>query len=247
MPEKKKEALLSLLAARFFAYNLLKRVFLEEPSKDFLEIIAKDKLLDFFPGRENRGLVKTGSELTGGYLKEVSIDENIVNDLVADYNHLFVIAQKKSEKITPLGMRDNAPPYESVYRAKKPLVFQEETMKVRREYMKHGLLPKNFMQEPDDHIAFELDFMGHLIKTALDHLEKDKVKETKEFLKTQERFLQEHLLKWVPIFSTQMEKTAQTDFYRGFAKMLDGFLKWDGKQLPKLLEQLGQLKKPASK
>ena len=247
MPEKKKEALLSLLAARFFAYNLLKRVFLEEPSKDFLEIIDKDKLLDFFPGREGKGSVQSGSKLASAYLNEASINQQTLEDLAADYTHLFIAVTKKTEGITYLKDRENAPPYESVYRAKKPLVFQEETIKVRREYMKHGLLPKDFMKEPDDHIAFELDFMGHLSKKALDHLEKDKVKECEEILVTQEQFLGEHLLRWVPLFSAQIVKVAQTNFYRGFAKILNGFLKWDRKELPKLMENLEALKKPAAK
>src|SRR3989304_7938352 len=93
MDKKKKEALLSLLAARFFAYNLLKRAFLEEPSKDFLELLKNDQLLDFFPGREKKE-VKTGTELTAQFLEKSPADMNMCRDVVADYTLVFVALGK---------------------------------------------------------------------------------------------------------------------------------------------------------
>src|SRR3972149_7369192 len=132
MDKKEKEALLSFLAARFFAYNLLKRAFLEEPSKEFLELLKKDELLDFFPGKEEDDVDK-GSKLAAQYLKESSIEDRLLGDLAVDYASLFIATEKRGKKERAQGDRDNAPPYESVYASEKPLIFQEETIKVRRE------------------------------------------------------------------------------------------------------------------
>ena len=241
MDKKEKEALLSLLAARFFAYNLLKRAFLEEPTTEFLEVLKKDELFDFFPGREKKE-VKEGADLASLYLKESPLDKNTMGDVIGDYNALFTFAPpKKGKRPAALYDKDNAPPYESVYLSTKPLTFQEETVAVRREYMKYGLVPKDFLREPDDHIGLELDFMGFLGKKTLDLLEKENLKEAKKLLGAQRRFLQTHLLKWVPKFSTQILKGAETNFYRGIGKLLKGYLEWDKRELQKLIHSLEEL------
>ena len=66
----------------------------------------------------------------------------------SDYMALFVGPG------TPL-----APPWESVCRHKdEALVFQKETLEVRAAYRELGLQVEKLHHEPDDHIAYELEF-----------------------------------------------------------------------------------------
>ena len=46
-------------------------------------------------------------------------------------------------------------------------------------------------------------------------------------LAKQKEFLETHLLNWVPQMAADMKRFAKTDFYRGLACMLEGFLTLD--------------------
>jgi TorA maturation chaperone TorD len=48
-----------------------------------------------------------------------------------------------------------------------------------------------------------------------------------EILKDQKAFLDEHLLKWVPDWTRDVMNSAETDFYKGMALLLDAFLNLD--------------------
>jgi TorA maturation chaperone TorD len=60
-------------------------------------------------------------------------------------------------------------------------------------------------KEPDDHIALELEFMAWLCNQS----------ETA----AQQQFLNNHILKWVPLFCSDVAKGADTSFYRIVAEL----------------------------
>lgn len=110
--------------------------------------------------------------------------------LKSDYMKLFVGPYKLL-----------APPWESVYRSAFHLVCQEPFLEVRKLYREAGLvLNKDFL---DDHIGIELEFMSYLTKNNMNELK--------------ERFVNEHLIKWVPDFCDDCLKHAQTSFYKELA------------------------------
>ena len=60
-----------------------------------------------------------------------------------------------------------APPWESVCRHKdEALVFQKETLEVRAAYQELGLQVEKLHHEPDDHIAYELEFFAAAVWQA---------------------------------------------------------------------------------
>src|SRR3990172_2328452 len=174
-----KEKLLDIMAARFCALTFLKRAFLEEPTKAYLELLAEGDILDYFPAGGDNGLLKSGFEALSFYLRDPNLlTGDGINDLAADYMYLFIGPGK-------LG----AAPYESVYRSGKPLVFQEHTMEVRAEYAKHDLIPEKFQQEPDDHISLELDFLLKLTEEATKEIRANRYGKAKKLAQTQKKFL----------------------------------------------------------
>ena len=78
-----------------------------------------------------------------------------------------------------------APPYEACYRNPERTLMQAETLAVRAFYRKAGLEIKARNSQPDDFIAYELEFLLGMLED--DSEEKDAYAR---------EFLREHLLVW---------------------------------------------------
>lgn len=96
-----------------------------------------------------------------------------------------------------------APPYESVYRSPEQALMQAETLAVRAFYQAHGLTLRTEMSEPDDHLAFELEFYAYLQEQRLD--------------RAQALFWERHLRQWVPAFCRRVIDGSRSPFYRSLA------------------------------
>lgn len=218
-----------LLEARIFAYDLLRRTFLEEPSHDFLKFLSRENLISSFPFSEEEGEIKEGIRQAQSDLGQYDLSSEIVfNKLHWDFTRMF---------IGPYDLQ--APAWESTYLNKERLLFQEETLEVRLAYLKYAFLPKHFQHEADDHLGLELDFMYQLSVMVLEKCEKNEQAELLDILEDQQRFLKEHLLRWVPNFQQNVCQYSNTDFYRGMSRILLGFLRIDLDALVELLELEG--------
>ena len=60
---------------------------------------------------------------------------------------------------------------------------------------------------------------------------------SEDALKDSKKFLDEHLTQWIADFSRDVQKHALTEFYRGAAIILKGFIAEDLKLLNELLDQ----------
>lgn len=120
--------------------------------------------------------------------------------------------------------RPHAVPYESVYRGKEGLLFEESTFAVRRAYEAFGLVVPNLNREPDDHIALEFSFLAHLCLRALDALDAGDDLKVDQCLAGEQAFLDDHVLQWMPTMLEAMLAQAETPFYRAFAQLAQGVL-----------------------
>jgi putative dimethyl sulfoxide reductase chaperone len=214
-----------ILEARIFAYDFLRRVFLEEPSKDLLRNLIQNQLALVFPFREENFEIAEGTQKVQFYLEEKDIlTETEYEKLHWDYTRLF---------IGPYELP--APPWESAYLNKDKLLFQEETRRVRLAYLKYAFLPKHYQQEADDHLGLELDFMYQLSSMAYEKAKVGESKEFKEILNDQMDFLKQHLGQWTPAFTDNVLSHSGTEFYRGMAQILRGYLQIDLIALQELL------------
>lgn len=217
-----------LFEARAFVYSVLKQAFYVEPSRKFLRALKKDEIVNSLPFCEDSDLIKEGVEEVKKYLgKQDIVREEEFQNLHWDFTRMF---------IGPHSLP--APPWESSYLNEERLLFQKETLEVRRKYLKYNFVPKNFPHEADDHIGLELDFMGRLSEIAGKKVNNMEITDVIELLEDQKAFLKEHLLKWVPSFSQDIIKSAESDFYKGMAKILKGFLELDIIAIEELLEEV---------
>lgn len=107
-----------------------------------------------------------------------------------------------------------ASPYESTYRNHDRLLMRAETMSVRSFYEKAGVQVNGIGQIPDDHIAFELEFIAFLSH----QISQEHEKETMSVLV--DEFLQEHLGKWIEQHVELVKSQAKTAYCKAWAIIL---------------------------
>ncbi|MBR1437309.1 MAG: molecular chaperone TorD family protein [Synergistaceae bacterium] len=198
---------------RQYGYSVLKQVFYVEPSKSLLQTLRDNQIFDNFPFREDSNLIDTGIKIINQFFSDKNgNDDEMTSEVRWDFTQLFV---------GPYALP--APAWESVYRSNEHLLYQDTAFEVRREYLKYNFIPKNYPHEADDHIGFELDFMLQLSRDN-------------NALKDSMKFLKEHLTQWIPDFSRDIQKHALTEFYRGSAVVLKGFISEDFNLLHEILD-----------
>ena len=130
-----------------------------------------------------------------------------LEDLLWEYTRLFIGPYKLP-----------CPPWESVYTSSKKLMVQEAYDEVRDFYKELGLT----VNDPDimpDHIGVELNFISVLFEKMNDESERRLY-----YMDIANRFIDEHLMKWVPQFTQDMENAANSSFYKTLAQVTKNFI-----------------------
>ena len=174
------------------AIALLCSMYVCKPSREAIEswkaLSAEDTSNFLCDLKKAIGRIETGS------------DEEL-DDLLWDYTRLFIGPYKLP-----------CPPWESVYTSPKRLLMQDAATAVLKMYREAGLAISTPEVMPD-HIGAELNFLAVLLQ-KVDSDEKGR----DQHISVVERFLTEHLLKWAPSFTDDMEKAAETPFYKALAR-----------------------------
>lgn len=213
------------LEARAFAYDILKCVFWQAPTRKFVKLLIEGEIVQAFPFADGSAAIRQPIDRIGKYLGGPDIlSRKSFESLHWDYTRLFVGPGKVP-----------APPWESIYRDVEHLHFSEETLEVRNAYGKYNLVTRELGHEPDDHLGLELDFLHKLSEMAGDKAQRGDEAGLAEALADHKAFLDEHLLKWVPDWTRDVVKCAETDFYRGMAQLLEAYLRFESETLGELL------------
>ncbi|MGI1659788.1 MAG: TorD/DmsD family molecular chaperone [Desulfitobacterium sp.] len=200
----------TLLASRETMYRFLGRLYVVEVDQELLNQMKSMS----FPAESNDAELSKGYRRLEEYLQKPGIDP--LTDLAVDYAKIF------------LGAGTNAYvayPYESVYTSPERLIMQDARDQVVALYRAKELdicKPLNF---PEDHIALELEFMAYLCLETQKALATQNLIAVSACLKEQLNFLLRHLLNWVPGFCADVEKYAETAFYKATAQITQGYLR----------------------
>ena len=200
-------------------YAFLYRMYLEEPPRELASDLIKGEF--FFPDIESLNKeISEGFEMIKSYASGKDEDD-IYEDLVDEFTLLF---------IGPYNLP--VQPYETIWVDGK--MGGESLLTLKEDYRKAGVSRSKSYPEPEDHIAFELMFMHHLCEVGLSS--KDDEGKLVGTLKTQTDFLEDHIMKWVPLFCDKLIAYEKADFYKCIAKITKGFLDIDTEVLKELLE-----------
>ncbi|MFC7678634.1 molecular chaperone [Paenibacillus sp. GCM10028914] len=92
-------------------------------------------------------------------------------------------------------------------------------------YASVGVAFKKVNGEPDDHLAIELEFMTILHDRMLNSVYSED--SMLELMEIQERFLDEHLLTWIPALCRELNASTISPLYSAVSCLLAEFLEYD--------------------
>jgi len=213
------------LAGRSYIYQLLTHVFRGEPSAQLLEGLTGGFTEEVLNMMLDEKCLASYKELSAQIRTDMS---TAPNDTIDRIKSEFAYLMLGPEKLP-------APPWESVYVNKAPLLFQESTLKVRQTYLEYDLLPAAYPHEADDHLALELNFMAHLAQLSRECFEKNDVSLLRKTLSDQKAFLENHLLVWIGDFAEQIQNSKKRYFYPHMASLTKHIVHADHAALDELL------------
>ena len=226
------EELISANDNRKTIYRFLARIYARELTDDSLKELAKqrDLFLSLAQVPEIRGTeIAEGFMTVAEFVSKLNEQDlsRVLLELAAEYAGLF------------LGVRKVPPhPSESAYENPEHLIMQKPRDDVLEIYRNMGLEKTRDFPEPEDHVAIELQFMGHLCEKTNAALNEGSLQDAKKCLEVQRDFLDEHLGNWVPQLVTDILKSVKVDFYKGVAKITRGYIETDKKVVEELMDAL---------
>jgi len=184
-------------------YNLLRQLFLKEPSKEIILALSDISL-------EEDEEIDSGLKLMASAVKKNKDRlEAWLEELAIEYTRLFI-----GPKNPP------AVPYASFYLSESHSLMTDETIDVRKRYLEAGMVVKELHSIPDDHIGIELEFIYYLTQKTLDLFEQGAREEASRLFEIRSNFLKGHMALWIPFFLEKVIESAHDDFYKGAALML---------------------------
>lgn len=169
------------------------------------------EVLEFL--RENPGII------SNNFLTREQ-EESWLQALRVEYSYLFLL---------------NIYPYESLYTGPEVRLNTVETERVQAFYEELGF--NNNSEVFADHVAVELEFMATLAQQEAHYWQKNLKVQAGYLSGLAQKFLQEHLLKWLLIFSLAVQRTTRQAFYRELVEETLAFVCQDFQQLSEGLNE----------
>lgn len=222
---QKEGELKALIAQRSDLYGLLSRLFEKEVDDDLLDRMCRMKL----PRSTGNADVDRAYESFHRVLSDRW--ERTVEDLRIDYARAFFG--------NGVNGTDCAYPFESVHTSGDRLMMRDARDEVMALYRSEGFEKSEDWKDSEDHIALELGFEKVLCDKTVIALESGDAEEALRLLVVQYNFLRDHLVNWVPMFVSGIERFAATDFYRAVGWLVFGYLAEDRAFLESVLAECG--------
>ena len=219
----------TLSMARAQVYHFLARCFGQRPDDAFVQRLLSPRTRQLLRNAlgDNASAVLDGLQLINRFLDDHH--NTTQNDL----------GEKLSVDFTKLtrGLHEGygpAPPYESVWKG-EAMVMGPTTQRVVQFYQK-APLSISLWNQPPDHIANELRFMALLCEQEKQSWACNR-NQVLSWLRLEKEFLEVHLLTWAPSYLAEAAAQAQTDFWRGVARLSSSFLRSDHDLVAHLLAE----------
>lgn len=197
---------------RAAAYRLLASVFFKELDGDQIVALKEGEL----PTTDNEAMIEAAREI---HRCLRLAPPNVLSLLRVDYARIFLAAGVYEG--------ETAVPYESVFTSKDGLMMQESRDDALRFYRREGLTVEPSLQTPEDHIAFELEFLALLCDKEAKAREAGDSEEVRRLEQVQIDFAKAHLLNWMGALAKRVEAYAVEAFYPAFARYAKAFVEED--------------------
>lgn len=199
-------------------YRWLSTLFAREMSPEILNDYRQGSGRAFLRNLSENAVIQPEITRLQTIIQQEKNTSDLALALAGDFGFLFLGA----------GGPQSVPPYESVYTSEKGTLFQESEQLTRKILEKYGLGVSDNIREPADHIAVQLELLAHLDEISAQKSSTDDA----EALETEmNAFLENHLLNWVPEFSTHCTRRDPGGFYAALTRLTVTFLKDTHEQL----------------
>ncbi|WP_188009134.1 molecular chaperone TorD [Grimontia hollisae] len=146
-------------------------------------------------------------------LAKLKVREDAQLELAADFCGLFLSTPKSG-----------ALPYASMYIGKIGLLNDKPAEEMGQWMDKYGIAQRKDFNEPFDHLAIELDFMGNLVILANKEADEE---QQEAMMQEQLRFLETMIMPWIEQFQQTVQQFDPFGFYQAAANLLVAFIKLD--------------------
>ena len=143
-------------------YWWLSSLYAKELTEDNLQQYHSAEIRSFLTGLGENSHLKPAIERVIDALNRLMDRDDAQLELAADFCDLFLKSDKES-----------ALPYASMYIGKSGLLNDQPATDMEKLMAEHGIEVEKGLNEPADHIAIELDFLGNLIIRS-NELEQDR-------------------------------------------------------------------------
>jgi TorA maturation chaperone TorD len=194
-------------------YGLLAAVYRQEVTADLLHQVKDPQFLGV--------LSDLGLQLASDYLQKPQ--EELLSDLAVEYARLF------------LGPGQHISPHESVHHQRgdgqSGLLWGESTAEVKRFIESTGLSYSSEYTGLPDHISVEFEFMQQLTLREEQAWREEDEDGALDCLRTERKFIEEHLVRWVPFFCDKVTREAELPFYREMAALTKNFIEFEREEV----------------
>ena len=213
MVKAEKEERTAVARQRSNIYGLLATVYRQEISPDLLQQIKDPRFLGV--------LSDLGLELSSDFFKKT--EGELLDDLAVEYTRLF------------LGPGRHISPHESVHQkrhdAEVGQLWGEVTVEVKKFIESAGLQYRSEYRGLPDHISVELEFMEQLILREEQAWRENDNEGAENCLRMEKRFIDEHLIRWIPAFCEKVVEDAELPFYREMALLTKQYVEFEKEEM----------------
>lgn len=213
MGDTEKAQRMAVARQRSNVYGLLASVYRQEVNADLLHQVKDPQFLGV--------LSDLGIQLSSDFLQRP--EEELLDELAVEFAGLF------------LGPGGHISPHESVHHQRSGgqsgLLWGESTAEVKRFIESTGLSYDPEYKGLPDHISVELEFMQQLTLREEQAWRDEDEDGALDCLKTEKKFIEEHLVRWVPAFCDNVIKEAELPFYREMAALTKNFIEFDREEV----------------
>jgi putative dimethyl sulfoxide reductase chaperone len=175
-----------------------------EPSREWLEAARACPVAEQFALQLPTSAAKAAAAAFDAAVDALPprIDDATLDQLAAEYANIY------------LRYLYRASPSESVWLDDDHLECQQPMFAVRSWYRRHNLTSTDWARRPDDHIVVELRFVAHLFANARTH----------DDLAEAARFMDEHLLRWIKLFTRRIATETPSDYFAASVLLTEAYL-----------------------